>query len=198
MALTRVQILSNALMQLGHQPISSLSGGDQLVVAADQIYDIKITSCLTRSNWRFATQIQQLSKLAETPPPQWKTVYALPAGYLKMLIVYPNIYSWDIYADQKIYTQYEGELYMEYVFLPDVSMFPPHFVDYFTYEISTALALSNAQKAEYYPLLNAQRIQQQGVAMAVEAQNRPNFHQVDIPVLGLRNISSYAGFGFTT
>jgi len=185
-------------MQLGHKPISSLSGGDSLVVAADQIYDIKITSCLTRSNWRFATQIQQLSVLAETPPPQWKTTYALPAGYLKMLILYPNIYNWDVYSDQKIYAQYQGDLYMEYVFLPDVSMFPPHFVDYFTYEISTALALSNAQKAEYYPLLNAQRIQQQGLAMAIEAQNRPNFHQVDIPMLTQRNISNYQGYGLTT
>jgi hypothetical protein len=198
MSLTRVQIISNALMQLGHKPITSLSGGDSLVVAADQIYDIKITSVLTRSNWRFATQIQQLSQLAEAPPNPWKTAYQLPAGYLKMLILYPFMYAWDIYAGQKLYTQYQGVLSMEYVFLPDVSMFPPHFVDYFTYEISTALALSNAQKAEYYPLLNAQRVQQQGLAMAIEAQNRPNFHQIDIPMLTQRNISDYQGFGFTS
>ena len=100
MSLTRVQIISNALMQLGHKPITSLSGGDSLVVAADQIYDIKITSVLTRSNWRFATQIQQLSQLAEAPPKPWKTAYQLPAGYLKMLILYPYMYAWDIYAGQ--------------------------------------------------------------------------------------------------
>jgi len=197
MSLTKTQIISNALMQLGHKPISSLTGGDSLVVAADQIYDVKITSVLSRSNWRFATQIQQLSVVAETPPPQWKTTYLLPAGYLKTIRLWPNIYVWDIYADQKIYAQYEGALYMEYIFLPDVSLFPAHFVDYFTYEISTALALSNAQKAEYYPLLNEQRIQQQGLSMAIDAQNRPNFHQVDIPVLNQRNISDYEGFGFT-
>tara|TARA_R110000850_G_scaffold212078_3_gene337823 strand:+ start:52 stop:708 length:657 start_codon:yes stop_codon:yes gene_type:complete len=197
MSLTKVQIISNALLQLGHAPISSLSGGDKLVVAAESVYDIKITSVLSRSNWRFATQIQQLSVLAETPPSQWETTYALPAGFLKTIRMYPNIYNWDIYADQKIYALYTGDLFMEYIFLPDVSLFPAHFVDYFTYEISTALALSNAQKAEYYPLLNSQRIQQQGLAMAIEAQNRPNFHQADIPVLNQRNVSSYTGFGFT-
>jgi len=197
MSLTKVQIISQALMQLGHKPISSLSGGDALVVAADQIYDMKITSCLSRSNWRFATQIQQLSQLAETPPPQWKTAYALPAGYLKTIRVMPNIYVWDIYADLKLYTQFEGALYMEYIFLPDVSLFPSYFADYFTYEISTALALSNAQKAEYYPLLNTQRVQMQGLAMAIDSQNRPNFHQVDIPVLNQRNLSDYQGYGFT-
>jgi len=197
MALTKTQIISNALMQLGHKPISSLTGGDSLVVAADQIYDMKITSCLSRSNWRFATQIQQLSILAEAPPPQWKTAYLLPAGYLKTIRLWPNIYAWEIYSDQKLYSQYDGELSMEYIFLPDVSLFPSYFADYFTYEISTALALSNAQKTEYYPLLNEQRIQQQGLAMAIDAQNRPNFHQVDIPVLNRRNISGYEGFGFT-
>jgi len=197
MSLTRVQIISAALMQLGHKPISSLSGGDQLVVAADQIYDVKITSVLSRSNWRFATQIQQLPVLAETPPSQWETTYGLPAGFLKTIRLYPNIYDWDIYANQKIYSLYTGDLYMEYIFLPDVSMFPAHFVDYFTYEISTELALSNAQKAEYYPLLNSARIQQQGLAMAIEAQNRPNFHQADIPVLNQRNVSAYTGYGFT-
>jgi len=197
MALSKVSIVSQALLQLGHKPISSLSGGDALVTAASEVYDSKIASVLSRSNWRFATQIQQLSQLAETPPPQWKTAYQLPAGFLKTIRLSPNIYQWDIYAGEKIYTNYQGALYMEYVFLPDVSVWPAHFVDYFPYEISTVLALSNAQKAEYYPLLNQARMQQQGLAMAIEAQNRPNFFQIDIPMLSKRDVSSYEGYGFT-
>ena len=198
MSLTKVQIVSQSLMKLGHKPISSLSGGDALVTAASSVYDFKIASVLARSNWRFATQIQQLSQLAELPPPQWKTAYQLPAGYLKTIKIYPQIYVWDIYADQKIYTQYQGALSMEYIFLPDVSLWPQYFSDYFSCEIATALALSNAQKAEYYPLLNAERLQLQGLAMAIDAQNRPNFFQINIPVLDQRNVSTYDGYGFTT
>ena len=198
MALTKVQIVSQALMKLGHKPISSLSGGDALVTAADSVYDFKITSVLSRSNWRFAVQIQQLSQLAEAPPSQWKTAYQLPAGFIKTIRLWPNIYEWDIYANQKIYTQYAGALSMEYVFLPDVSLWPQYFSDYFAAEVATALALSNAQKAEYYPLLNQERLQLQGLAMAIDAQNRPNSSQVDIPMLTKRDVDTYNGYGFNT
>ena len=197
MAMSRVQIVSNALMQLGHAPISSLDGGDKLVVAADAVYDQKLDALLSRSNWRFAVQIQQLSVVAETPPPQWKTTYLLPAGYIKMLRLYPNIYEWDIYADKKIYAQFEGDLWMEYVFAPDVSMFPDYFSDYFSAVIATQLALSNAQKADYYPALkqNAERLEI--IAMSIDCQNRPQFSQVDIPVLNNRFVTIYNGYGFS-
>src|SRR6266568_640547 len=117
-----------------------------MVVAAESAYDLKLPAVLSLGNWRFATQIQQLAQLPNAPPPPWKTIYLLPAGYLKTIRVYPNIYVWDIYADNQIYSYFDGTFLMEYIFQPDVSRFPAHFVDYFTYEISAYLALTNAQK----------------------------------------------------
>lgn len=196
MALTKVQIISNALLQLGHEPISSLINGDKMVVAAEAAYDLKLPSVLSSGNWRFAVQIQELIVLPETPPAPWKTVYLLPAGYLKTIRVYPNIYVWDIYSNDRIYTYYSGKLLMEYVFQPDVSRFPAHFVDYFTYEISAYLALTNAQKTEYYAALESKRINMQAMSNAIETQNRPQFSQVNIPVLNLRYIGGLIGNGF--
>lgn len=198
MALTKVQIISNALLQLGHKPISSLIDGDQMVVAAEAAYDLKLPSVLSMGNWRFAVQIQVLDLLVEDLPPEvpWKAVYLLPAGYLKTIRLYPNIYVWDIYKDNKIYAYYNGPLAMEYVFQPDVSRLPAHFVDYFTYEISAYLALTNAQKTEYFSVLESKRIQMQAMANAIETQNRPQFSQVNIPVLNQRYVGGFIGNSF--
>ncbi len=113
-----------------------------------------------------------------------------------MLRLYPNIYIWDIYKNEKIYTDFQNQLFMEYIFQPDVSMLPAHFVDYFVYEISAYLALSNAQSAPYYQVLEAKRIQMQAMAHAIETQNRPQYSQVNFPVLNTRYIGGMIGNSF--
>jgi hypothetical protein len=200
MSLTKVQIISLALMELGHQPIISLDSSDQLVVAAEAMFNLKLPSVLSSGNWRFAVQIAPLQQLNETPPYPWKTAYLLPAGYLKNIRLYPNIYDYDIYQNDRLLTYYPGgtsqPLLMEYVFQPDVSRLPAHFIDYFIYELAAPLALSNAQNVQYYSALESKRVQMQAIANAIETQNRPNFSQVDIPMLNKRLVSTLAGNSF--
>lgn len=198
MAITKVQIISNALLQLGLAPISSLDGGSAMVVAAEAAFDLKLPSVLSMGNWRFAVQIQQLSLLTELPPEPWKAIYTLPAGYLKTIRLYPNIYAWDIYKNEHIYAYYSGRLAMEYVFMPDVSHLPAHFVDYFVYEIAAYLALSNAQKVDFYSALESKRVQMQAMANAIETQNRPQFSQVSFPVLDNRYLGGIIGNSFNS
>ena len=193
MAQSKVSIISNAITLLGHAPITSLTNGDNMVVAAEQAFDMLLPGTLSTNNWRFATQIQQLSESVETAPEPWKTIYLLPAGWLKTLRVYPNVYVWDIYENSKIYAQYQGEWYMEYIFMPDVSKLPAHFVQYFCYEIAAYLALSNAQKPEYYDRLEAKRTTSFAMCAAIEAQNRPQFTQATFPVLNNRYLGGIIG-----
>ena len=195
-ALTKVQIISGALLQLGHAPVVSLTAGDPLVTAAEAAFDLLLPSVLSSGNWRFATQIQQLSLSTEIAPYPWKSVYLLPAGFLKTLRIWPQFYDWDIYQNERIFTNFQNEFYMEYVFQPDVSHLPSHFTDYFIYEISAFLALSNAQSAPFYSVLEAKRIQKQALANAIETQNRPQFTNVDFPVLSLRVIGGIMGNSF--
>jgi hypothetical protein len=142
-------------------------------------------------------QIQQLSLSPIIPPTQtgWQNIYLLPSGYLKNIRIIPNNYVYEIYAGGLIYCNW-GTLtpvYMEYAFLPDVSQLPTVFINYFIYEIAAFLALSNAQKPDYYNALEAKRINQLAIAASTDAQNRPQFHQVDIPVLNNRNITGIIG-----
>jgi hypothetical protein len=193
MAQSKVNIISNAIALMGHAPIVSLINSDQMVVAAEQAFDMLYPAVLAENNWRFATQIQQLSESVEVPPTPWKTIYLLPAGWLKTIRVYPNIYVWDIYENSKIYAQYQGEFFMEYVFQPDISKLPVHFVKYFVYEIAAYLALSSAERPDYYAQLEAKRISAYAMCAAIEAQNRPQFTQVTFPVLNNRMLGTIIG-----
>ena len=190
---TKVQIISNAIALLGHAPVLSLTNQDSMVVSAEQAFDMLLPGVLTQNNWRFAIQIQQLSESIEVPPLPWKTIYLLPAGWLKTIRVYPNIYVWDIYENSKIYAQFQGEWFMEYVFQPDISKLPAHFVQYFVYELAAYLALSNAQQSSFFQALEAKRISAYAMCAAVEAQNRPNFTQVTFPVLNNRYLGTIIG-----
>lgn len=178
---------------LGHGPIVSLTNGDAMVVAAEQAFDMLYPAVLSQNNWRFACQIQQLSESIEIPPEPWSSIYLLPAGWLKTIRVYPQIYTWEIYENSKIYAQFSGEFYMEYVFQPNIEKLPAHFVQYFIYEIASYLALSNAQQSSYFNALEAKRISAYAMCAAVEAQNRPQFTQVTFPVLNNRQLGTIIG-----
>lgn len=193
MAVTKTSIVSLALMLLGHKPIITLDDPDDITIAAEQAYDILLPSVLSSGNWRFSMQIQQLSLSPIIPPPQtnWQNVYYLPSGYLKNIRIIPQNFVYEIYAGGLIYCNWgtQTPVYMEYAFLPDVSQLPPWFINYFIFEIAAFLALSNAQKPDYYNVLEGKRVRQLAMAAATDAQNRPQFSQVDIPMLNKRNIT---------
>lgn len=192
MSLTKTVIISNIVCLLGHKPITSLLQADDMVISAEQAMDMLLPSVLAKSNWRFATQQAQLSLLAEAPPKYWDGVYGLPAGFLKTIRVYPLNYGWEIFESRKIYTKFTGDFYMEYVFQPAYELLPPYFVNYFVYEVASYLALSSAQKPEYFTVLKAELINQQAMAAAIDAQNRPQQGLAVFPVLAARELASSA------
>lgn len=197
MAITKTSIINLAVMLLGHKPIQSLDNADDLVTAAEQAYDMLLPSVLAQGNWRFACTIQQLSLSPIIPPvdTNWQNVYYLPSGYLKNIRIIPNNYVYEIYEGGLIYCNWgtQTPVFMEYIFQPDESQFPFYFVNYFIYEIACFLALASAQKPDYAAKLEQSRILQMAMAHAVDAQNRPQSSQVDIPVLNNRNITGIIG-----
>jgi len=194
-AFTKTVIVSLSIMQLGHKPIQTLDNADDLTIAAEQAFDLLLPAVLSTGNWRFAVQIAQLSQSVQVPPPgsNWTSIYLLPSGYLKNVRVIPQNYDYEIYENDKIYCNWNGEMLMEYAFVPDISRLTASFVSYFVYEIAAYLCLSAAQKPEYYSVIEGKRIQALALASATDASNRPNFSQVDFPVLSRRNIGGIIG-----
>ena len=196
MAVSKTTIISNAITILGHKPIITLDNPDDLVVAAEQAYDMLLPFVLSSNNWRFATTITQLTQLNTVPPPNtWAVIFEQPAGFLKNLRIWPQSYQYDFYAPNLIYSNWSGNtpVYMEYVFQPAENTFPAHFVAYFVQEIVQYLALSNANKPEFYDKIKAESIRMMGIAAAIEAQNRPQFSQVNFPTISMRNFTEFSG-----
>ena len=184
-------------MLLGHKPIISLSDADDMVISAEQAYDILLPSVLSTGNWRFAMKIQQLTLSTDVPPPQtnYQQIYLLPAGYLKNIRIIPENYVYEIYSNNQIWCNWgtQSPVFMEYAYLPDTATLPANFINYFIYEIATFLCLSTAQKPDYFKALEAKKNVQWAIAAAADAQNRPQFVEYDIPMLTKRNITGIIG-----
>jgi len=184
-------------MLLGHAPIQTLDDADDLVISAEQAFDILLPSVLSTGNWRFSMRISQLTLSTEVPPPQtnFNQIYLLPAGYLKNIRIIPQNYVYEIYSNNQIWCNWgvQSPIYMEYAFLPEIAQLPAYFINYFIYEIAAFLALSAAQKPEFYTVLLAQKNVQWAIAAAADAQNRPQFVEYNIPMLTKRNITGIIG-----
>lgn len=196
MAITKVSIISNAITLLGHKPILTLDpqDADELVVSAEQAFDMLLPASIAENSWRFATNIVELSKINnQTPPVYWNSVYQLPSGYLGNIRIYPQNYEYEIYADEKIFSNWTGEspIYMEYLFLPDISRLPAWFIKYFVFEIAAYLALSNAQKVEYFDRLEVKKNNAMAIAMGLDAKNRPNYQFINFPMLNITSDNYY-------
>lgn len=197
MAYSETTIISLAVQLLGHKPIITLDEADDLVISAQQAYEILLPAVLSRGNWRFAVQISQLSLSTEVPPIQtgWQNIYHLPAGYLKNIRIIPQNYVYEIYANSQIWCNWGtlSPIYMEYAYLPALATIPASFIEYFIYEIAAFLMLSSAQKPDYFTAIKAERQEKWAIAAAADAQNRPQFVKWDIPMLANRNITGIIG-----
>lgn len=197
MAYSKTTIVSLAVMLLGHAPIQTLDNADDLVTAASQAYDILLPAMIASGNWRFATKLVQLSLSSEVPPIQtgWQNIYLLPAGYLKNVRIIPQNYEYEIYSNSQIWCNWgtQSPIYMEYAYLPDIFTIPESFIYYFIYEIACFLALSSAQKPDYFASLVAEKEKRWAIASAQDAQNRPQQYEYEIPMLVNRQVTGIIG-----
>ena len=184
-------------MLLGHKPIITLDQPDDMVIAAEQAFDVLLPSILSTGNWRFAMQIQQLVLSTQVPPTQtnFQQIYFLPAGYLKNIRIIPQNYVYEIYSNSEIWCNWgtQSPIFMEFAYLPNIATLTPSFVNYFIYEIASFISLSSAQKPEFFAALEQKKNTQWAIAAATDAQNRPNFVQWEIPMLTKRNITGIIG-----
>jgi hypothetical protein len=197
MAYTKTSIISLAVMLLGHKPIITLDNADDMVISAEQAFDILLPSVLSTGNWRFSMKIEELVLTTLIPPPQtnWTQIYLLPAGYLKNIRIIPQNYVYEIYSNSQIWCNWgtQSPIFMEFAYLPEIAQLPAYFINYFIYEIATFLGLSSAQKPEYASFLESKKNTQWAIAAAADAQNRPQFVEYDIPMLTKRNITGIIG-----
>jgi hypothetical protein len=197
MSLTKVQVISNAIALLGKKPILSLDGQGDLVVAAEQAFDLLFSSSLAECQWRFATNILQLSEVANPPFPNspvtvdYNYAYEFPADFIRTIRVFPQNYDWDLFQGKIMLTNQSPPIYLEYVFQPLIVTIPDYFWKYFVYEIAAYLALSSAQETNYYTALEQKRGIQFAIACAIDAGNRPQTPIQSAPMITNRYVTQW-------
>lgn len=143
MSVTNIEICQRALVLIGVDPITSFEDGTAESQACATLYDDVYEGELSLYNWRFATGLQELTPLVDTPVARWEKAYLVPPGCLLIRGVFHN--------DFKIpYERYENKLYAnttdddtlvcEFTYKPDESQLPAYFVQAMVMRMASVLA----------------------------------------------------------
>jgi hypothetical protein len=187
MALNKIQIISQALSLIGIPGTQSIDPNNKDQVFAEQAFDFLYPTTLAKEDWRFATAIQQLSQLVETPIiDEYRYAYQLPAGFLAIVRPY-NLSRFQIYED-KLYSN-ENELKLEYRFEVDISKAPDYFTEYMIYVLAEYLTLALAEKIEYETILRQKKKETGDRAAYLDAQGHSNFQIQFNPFIDIRGSS---------
>lgn len=145
-----IQISSNALILLGHAPISSFDEPGAGPQAASNLYEQTYLSLLTTHRWRFATKKVQLARLSETPLNGFSYQFQLPSDLL-YLIKKEVGFDYEVYGD-KLFSNNQTES-IDYIYRVNEDKLPPYFIKTFEFFLASQLAIpvvGNTSRAEYY------------------------------------------------
>lgn len=185
MAWNKVEIISLSLGLLGKGPIESIDAAGDYAGAASAHYEVLLRAELCKYNWRFATALVQLARTVDTPlVDQWRYIYQLPADYLLMWKMYPQV-PYQIYENKKLYANVDT-LKIEYRFLPDVTLLPAYFVQYFMTKLAEVLSIAVAENKDYFTAMQKQAAIWLPQALSADAQAHPNQSTVNNPFDAVR------------
>lgn len=157
---TKIEIISNALILLGDNPLSSLTEDTTGAVLGANLYEQTYRAMLSSHRWRFAVKKLSLSKLSSKPNTGYSYAYSLPSD-----IVYL------IKTDSRAYQIYGSEIHsntntleIEYVFRVEEDKLPAYFIKAIEYNLAYQFAVpltGDISKGEYY-----QRLYKSAIATA--------------------------------
>ncbi len=150
MALTALQLASQALVRLGASPIAAFDEATLEARTAAALYPTLRDALLAGHAWRFATATASLRATGETPPDGFARTFALPADFLNALALNDGRGGdWRIAGD-RLHAE-AGEARLSYLFRPAEAAFPPWFDDALAAALAAAFCLpvtENGARAE--------------------------------------------------
>jgi hypothetical protein len=178
-----IKINSNALLLLGHSPISSFSDPGSGAQVASNLYESTLTAMLEDHRWRFATKKVQLAQLAQAPDNEFTYQYQLPTDLIKFIKIYEGG-DYEIYGD-KVYTN-RNTCNIDYVFRIDETFFRPSFTKALEYHLAAQYAVpvtGNASRGGHYNDMYEKQLRR---AKHTDSSERPNTGIIDSPFTDVR------------
>lgn len=178
---SKIEIISNSMILIGANPISSLSEGTEGVVG-NALYEEIYENLLSIHPWRFATKKQQLSRLTDTPLNNFSYKFQLPSDLITVLNVYNN-HDYEIYKDT-LFADYE-EVSIDYRFRVDETLLPSYFVKTLQYYLASEFAITITDNSQRAALYNEKYEMQLKRAKYVDSSSRPSDSIQDYPLIGI-------------
>jgi hypothetical protein len=183
MASAKLEIVNNALVELGDTILSSLSENRLAVAVANQVYDDVYEDLLAKAPWRFAVQKSDLSRLVELPLNEWAYQYELPELCLSIIRTYPMT-RYEIFGT-RIYSN-SSSLSVDYIKKVSETNLTPPFVRLLSLELAVRMCMAITNDVDLKTRLQGDARMQFAAAMAVDAQQRPNVTIQSSPFVDVR------------
>lgn len=168
--LTKIGLISDALILCGEKPASSLTEDRYGVTVMANLFELVYEEELQSNRWRFASAKYTLSQLVDAPLNQWQYAYQLPAEMLLALHVYPPV-PYEIYADH-LYTN-ASSIEMDGLFKPEVSELPAYFGALMVHRLARDGIKALTESDTAAQLMASAYMQQRARALYADAQGRP-------------------------
>jgi hypothetical protein len=185
-----IDIVSNALLLLGDEPISSFTEPGAGAQAANNLYPLTKEMVLSYRPWSFALKDQSLSQLSQPPDSKtgYKYAYQMPTDLIRVWEVMPHS-NYDIVGSH-LYSN-EPSLLMRYVYDVAESLLPAHLVKAMEYQMAAEMAVSvteDESKAQYY---ERKARDQLAKASNIDSQGEPQEAIISSPFIEARMGRSY-------
>jgi hypothetical protein len=160
---------------LGASSFSDFADGSVEAEVASALYKDIRDDLLARNEWSFTKVIKgPLSQDTTSPDDRWEKSYALPGDNLTVVSVNDEVGDYDIIGD-RLYTNYDGNVYIEYQVEPKEDVFPAHFVVALKNACAAAFAVpltEDAKKADYYEKVAEDKYKKSSRADTRQKKNR--------------------------
>jgi len=157
MPLSAVALCSRALIKLGGRTIASLDEGSAEAEVARTLYPGVRDALLSAHPWTFATAQATLAQLSGVPVADFAHAYQLPTDHLRTLSAGgPDGRGHGLayrIAEDRLLTD-ASAVTLTYLFRPDESTFPPHFVEALSAQLAAEFCLPLTESTSRGQLLH--------------------------------------------
>lgn len=180
-----ISIASNALLLLGHEPITSFTEGTVGATIASSLYENSYRSLLTTYRWRFATKSAiQLARLSTSTNENYDYAFQLPADLLYLQRVTDSNLDYEIYGDT-IQTN-QKTLYIDYTYNIESDKLPAYYVKTLEFYLAAQFALSLTGDLNKMQAFEKMYIFQSKQAKFADGTQRPAHSFQDNPYADVR------------
>jgi len=186
MAVSKIDIGTQALLKIGGTPIQSFTEGTRQAQVVSNLYDTVKQSLLYYTFWNFATEKVELSQLAGTPvDKRYKYKFQVPGDVIRVKGIFDSrgTENRDYRVENNILYTNLNRVFLEYIRNMSESDFPPFFTECLVaklaYEINDAISAVGSRSER----LSREFERKLQIAKTTDAQENPPASILDDGIL---------------